>query len=313
MLKDFTKLETFLTVVRERSFSRASAKLGISQPAVTQQIKFLEKYLDTKIIERKKNGIRLTGAGEELYKIAIKLEKCIYEAEVDTLHIINKKITFRLGTSFTIGNYVLPGVCLNTLSEVISNDVKLTIEVSRRIVDLIKEHKIDLGLIEAQIADDDLIVREWREDELVVFSNVPLAKILRPEDLYRFKWVCREEGSQTRKVITEVFEELGIDCDKFTILSEVSNTTAVLQTIKRSKKDPEHPTASIISRHAIADEIQNGIFHEARLQGYTMLRKFYIVYHKDNKHNAYVNNTVDFILSGKSFCDKSITVPRAFT
>ena len=183
MLKDFTKLETFLTVVRERSFSKASAKLGISQPAVTQQIKFLEKYLDTKIIERKKNGIRLTGAGEELYKIAIKLEKCIYEAEVDTLHIINKKITFRLGTSFTIGNYVLPGVCLNTLSEVISNDVKLTIEVSRRIVDLIKEHKIDLGLIEAQIADDDLIVREWREDELVVFSNVPLAKILRPEDL----------------------------------------------------------------------------------------------------------------------------------
>ncbi len=45
MLKDFVKLETFLTVARERSFSKASAKLGISQPAVTQQIKFIEKYL----------------------------------------------------------------------------------------------------------------------------------------------------------------------------------------------------------------------------------------------------------------------------
>ena len=54
MLKDFVKLETFLTVARERSFSRASAKLGISQPAVTQQIKYIEKYLDAKIIERKK-------------------------------------------------------------------------------------------------------------------------------------------------------------------------------------------------------------------------------------------------------------------
>ena len=44
MLRDFAKLETFLTVVREKSFSKASAKLGISQPAVTQQMKFIEDY-----------------------------------------------------------------------------------------------------------------------------------------------------------------------------------------------------------------------------------------------------------------------------
>ncbi len=299
MLKDFTKLETFLTVVRERSFSRASAKLGISQPAVTQQIKFLEKYLDTKIIERKKNGIRLTNAGEELYKVAVNLERCIHEADADILRIIDKKITFRLGTSFTIGNYILPGECLNTLSQVINNDVKLTIEVSRKIAEMVRERKIDLGLIEAPIIDDDLVIREWREDELVVFSNVPLPKILRPEDLYEFKWVCREEGSQTRKVLQEVFQELGVSCKDFNVLSEVSNTTAVLQTIKRAKKDSEHPTVSIVSHYAVAEEVQNGIFYEARFQGYTMKRKFYIIYHKDNKHNAYVNNTVDFILSGK--------------
>ena len=299
MLKDFTKLETFLTVVRERSFSRASAKLGISQPAVTQQIKYIESYLDTKVIERKKNGIRLTNAGEELYKVAVRLEKCIHEAEGEILRIINKKITFKLGTSFTIGNYVLPGECLNSLSEVINNDVKLIVEVSRKIVEEVKNHKIDLGLVEAHVADDDLIVREWREDELVVFSNVPIPKVLRPEDLYEFKWVCREEGSQTRMVVQEVFEELGVRCQDFNVLSDVSNTTAVLQTVKKSKKDTEHPTVSIVSHYAIADEVQSGTLFEARIQGYTMMRKFYIVYHKDNKHNAYVNNTVDFILSGK--------------
>jgi DNA-binding transcriptional LysR family regulator len=143
------------------------------------------------------------------------------------------------------------------------------------------------------------VIREWREDELVVFSNVPIPKLLRPEDLYEFKWVCREEGSQTRIVIQEVFEELGVNCNDFNVLSDVSNTTAVLQTVKRSKKDAEHPTVSIVSHYAIAEEVQNGTLYEARLQGYTMKRKFYIVYHKDNKHNAYVNNTVDFILSGK--------------
>ncbi len=299
MLKDFTKLETFLTVVRERSFSKASAKLGISQPAVTQQIKFIENYLNNKVIERKKNGIRLTSVGEELYKVAVKLEKCIYSVEMDIIRIIDKKITFKLGTSFTIGNYVLPGECLNSLGEVINNDVKLTIEVSKKIVEMVKDRQIDLGLIEANIQDNDLVIREWRDDEMVVFSNVPIPKILRPEDLYEFKWVCREEGSQTRKVVSEVFEDLGVACSDFNVLSEVSNTTAVLQTIKRAKKDSKNPTVSIVSRYAIAEEVQNGTLYEGRIQGYTMLRKFYIVYHKNNKHNAYVNNAVDFILSGK--------------
>lgn len=50
MLKDFSKLETFLTVARERSFSKASAKLGISQPAVTQKIKSIERYLGSKAV-----------------------------------------------------------------------------------------------------------------------------------------------------------------------------------------------------------------------------------------------------------------------
>jgi hypothetical protein len=44
MLKDFAKLHTFLTVIKEKSFSKASAKHGISQPAVTQQIKFIVCY-----------------------------------------------------------------------------------------------------------------------------------------------------------------------------------------------------------------------------------------------------------------------------
>jgi len=299
MLKDFVKMETFLTVVRERSFSKASAKLGISQPAVTQQIKFIENYLDSKIIERKKNGIRLTTAGEDLYQIAVRLEKCVLSAEIDTLKIIDKKITFRMGASFTIGNYVIPGECLNTLKDAINNDIRVDIEVSNKIIEMLKDRKLDLGLIEAHILDDNLVVREWREDEMVVFSNTPLPKSLRPEDVYGFKWVCREEGSQTRKVVAETFEELGIDCNVLDVLSEVSNTTAVMQTIKRSKPNPDQPIVSIISRTAIADEILKGELYEATIQGYHMMRHFYIVYHKENKHNVYVNNAVDYILSGK--------------
>jgi DNA-binding transcriptional LysR family regulator len=299
MLKDFVKLETFLTVARERSFSKASAKLGISQPAVTQQIKFIEKYLACKIIERKKNGIKLTGEGEELYKIATRLEKEINASEKDILKIINKEMTFRLGASYTIGTYVIPGECLNAMSEAINNDVNLSIDLSDAIIQKLKDRKLDVGLIESPVMDNDLIYREWLEDELVVVSNVPIPKILKTEELYDYRWICREEASHTRRVVSEVFEELGVSCKSFNVISEVSNTTAVMQTIKKSKKDPDKPVVTIISKHAIADEVASGGLYEARLRGYTMTRKFFIVYSKENKHNAYVDNVVDYILAGQ--------------
>jgi len=299
MLKDFVKLETFLTVSRERSFSKASAKLGISQPAVTQQIKFIEKYLGVKIIERKKNGIKLTAEGDELYKIATSLEKEINSSEKDILKIINQEMTFRLGASYTIGTYVIPGECLNEMSETIDNDVNLSIDKSEIIIQQLKDRKLDVGLIESPIIDSDLIYREWVEDELVVCSNVPIPKTLKTEELYNYRWICREESSHTRKVISEVFEELGVSCKSFDVISEVSNTTAILQTIKRSNKDVAKPVVTIISKHAIADEVAKGELFEARLRGYTMTRKFYIVYTKENKHNAYVDKVVDYILAGQ--------------
>ena len=298
MLKDFVKLETFLTVSRERSFSKASAKLGISQPAVTQQIKFIEKYLACKVIERKKNGIKLTNEGEELYKIATRIEKEIHSSEKDILKIINKEITFKLGASYTIGTYIIPGKCLNTIGEAINNDIHLDIDVSDNIVQKIKDRKLDVGLLESPILDNDLIYREWLEDELIVVSNVPIAKILKTEDLYDFDWICRNEGSHTRRVVSEVFEELGVSCKSFNVLSEVSNTTTVLQTLKKSDRDTAKPVVSILSRYAVMDELMNGELFESRLRGFTMSRKFLIAYSKENKHNAYVDKVVNYILAG---------------
>jgi DNA-binding transcriptional LysR family regulator len=298
MLKDFVKLETFLTVARERSFSKASAKLGISQPAVTQQIKFIEKYLACKVIERKKNGIKLTNEGEELYKIATRLEREIHSSEQDILKIINKEITFKLGASYTIGTYIIPGKCLNTIGEAINNDINLTIDQSDMVVQKLKDRKFDVGLIESPIMDNDLIYREWLEDELIVVSNVPISKILKTEELYEFDWICRNEGSYTRRVVSEVFQELGVSCKSFNVLSEVSNTTTVLQTLKKSDRDPSKPVVSILSRYAVMDEINSGELFESRLRGFTMTRKFFIVYSKENKHNAYVDKVVNYILAG---------------
>jgi len=296
MLKDFAKLQTFLMVIKEKSFSKASAKLGISQPAVTQQIKFIEEYLDTKIVERKKNGILLTKEGEDLYRIAQRLEKSIASSEKELLKIINKEFTFIMGASFSIGNYVLPNY-LGEIKKRIDNEVFMNVALSTEIIDQLEDKKIDVALIESPIFRDGIIYREWVEDELVVFSNQPLSKHLQVDDLMGFDWICREESSHTRKITAEIFEEIGVQCNTFNVIGVLNTPTAIKETILHADHNAERPLVSIMSRHVIQDEIEKGILFEARIKNFKIKRKFYIAYTKDKKHDAFVDNVVNYLLS----------------
>ena len=298
MLKDFAKLQTFLTVVKEKSFSKASAKLGISQPAVTQQIKFIEEYLDTKIVERKKNGIKLTKEGEDLFRIANKLDKAIASSEKDLLKIINKEFTFVMGASYSIGNYVLPNY-LGKIKEKINNEVYMRVGLSNEIIEQLEDKKIDVALIESPVFRDGIVYREWAEDELVVFSNQPIPKQLKRDDLYKFDWICRDENSHTRKLTAEAFEELGVECASFNVIGVVASPTAIKETIMHSPKDSERPIASIISRHVIADEIEDGKLFEGRIRNYKIARKLYIASSKERKHDAFIDNVVNYLLTLK--------------
>ncbi len=298
MLKDFAKLQTFMTVVKEKSFSKASAKLGISQPAVTQQIKFIEDYLDSKIVERKKNGIKLTKEGEDLFRIALRLEKAIKSAEKDLLSIINKEFTFVMGTSFVIGNYIIPPY-IGRIKEKIDNEVHIKVDESERIVEEVLDRKVDVAMIESPVMVEGLVYREWLEDELVFFSNQPIPKYLKAEDLQSYAWICREEGSNTRKLVSEVFEEIGVECNNFDVKAVVGNSTAVKQMIMGSPKD-EKPTVSVMSRHVIADDIKEGRLFEGRIKNYKMNRKFYVVYSKERKHDAFIDNVVNCLFMVKA-------------
>ena len=296
MLKDFAKLQTFLMVIKEKSFSKASAKLGISQPAVTQQIKYIEDYLDTEIVQRKKNGILLTKQGEDLYRIAKRLEKAIENSEKELINIINKEFTFSIGSSNAIGNYVLPNY-LGEIKKRISNEVHMSVDKSCNVIDSLEDKKIDLALIESPVFRDDVIYREWMEDELVFFSNQPIKKFLNADDLLEFNWICRDENSHTRKMVSEVFEEIGVQCNNFNVLSVMESPTAIKEAILHSDKNAEKPIVSVMSRHAIKNEVLNEQLFEARIKNYKIERNFYIAYSKDRKHDAFVDNVVNYLLS----------------
>ena len=295
MLKDFSKIETFLTVVREKSFSKASKKLGISQPAVTQQIKLLEEYLDVQIVDRKKNGIKLTTAGEELYRVAIKLEKQIISAEREMLRLVNKELIFILGASPVIGNYILPDF-LNDIQEAIKNNVMLRVDNAGEITEKLIDRKVDLALLEAPFFQEGIIYREWMEDELVIASRSPLPKIIKKEDLFTFSWICREEESSTRKIIHETFEKIDVDCKSFKIRSIVTSSTAVKQTLLKSNLEGA-PIVSILSKFIIADEVEQGLLYTAKLKGLKLTRMLYLCYLKDRKHDALIDNVINYIMS----------------
>ncbi|OCL84023.1 LysR family transcriptional regulator [Arcobacter porcinus] len=298
MLRDFAKLETFLTVVREKSFSKASAKLGISQPAVTQQMKFIEDYLDVQIVDRKKNGIKLTKEGQILHSIALKIEKCVSNAEKDLLKIMNKNTTFIFGASFIIGNYILPRF-LNNLKENIQNDVSINVSVSHEAIEDLLDKKIDIALVENYIPNDDIIYREWMEDEIVIFSNQKLPLKAKAEDLISYKWLCRNPESSTRLIFKDSLEKANYpDCDTFNVTSEVTSATTIVQTILHSNKD-EIPTVSVVSRNAIESLLKSGALFESRIGSHKMLRKLYIAYRKDRKSDAFIENVVDYLLKVK--------------
>ena len=299
MLNDFAKVNTFLTVVREKSFSKASAKLGISQPAVTQQMKFIEDYLEVQVVDRKKNGIRLTKEGQMLYNIAQKIERCVSNGEKELLKIMNKDVTFMFGASFIIGNYILPRF-LNHLKENIHNDVSINVSVSHKTIEDLLDKKIDLALVENYIPDENIIYREWMEDEIVIFSNQKLPNRAKPEDLLSYKWVCRNPDSNTRMIFKENLDKANFpDCDQFDVTSEVTSATTIVQTVLHSDTNTS-PTVSIVSRNAIDSLLKSGALFESRIGNNKMTRKLYIAYRKDRKHDAFIENVVDYLLKIKT-------------
>ncbi len=300
MLKDFAKLGTFLTVVKERSFSKASKKLGISQPAVTQQIKWLEDYLDTRIVERKKNGITLTKSGEELYRVALRLDKCVGGVEKEIIRIMNKDLTFIIGASFTIGNFTLP-TCINDIKEAIKNDVLIQVDLTQNILNQLLDKKVDLAIIESPIFLENIIYREWIEDEFVLFSNEPLPKIVKPENLVNYSWVCREEESHTRRLMAEVLEDAGLDCKSFDIKATVTSPTAIKQTVLKSPKGGDRQTVALISKLVVEDDIEAGMLYYAKIKGLVFKRPFYVAYLKDRKHDAFIEKVTSFIMSRRKF------------
>ena len=287
LTKYLDKIYTFLVINRELSFSKASRSLGISQPAVTQQIRILEKYLGVTLFERKKNGVMLTKNGQNFLKIAKEFDTFLEDFEKKIEKFKNLDMPFIIGASPTLGSYNLPE-CIKYYKNLINKEMNLVIKSNDALLEDIKNSVIDLGFVTKKI-DNGIEYIEWMDDELVVFSNKPLPRSIDLEDLKNYKIICRETNSSTREFIKQVFEKESFNCDDLNVVSVVHNSTALKFTVKNSSEQ----VVSIISKMVIKDELKEEKLFWAKIKGVSLKRKAYMAYKTKTKEIEAIVNFIN--------------------
>jgi len=286
VIKYLDKIYTFLVINRESSFSKASKVLGVSQPAVTQQIRILEDFLGVSLFERKKNGVILTKEGQTFLIYAKEFEKFLEGFKKKLENFRNVDTPFLIGASPTIGNYNLPE-CIKYFKSLINREINLVIKNNDALFEDVEKKAVDMAFVTKK-KNNGLNYVEWIEDELVVFSNKPLPPSIDIEDLKDYKMICREPDSSTREFIKKTLEEFEFACDTLNIISVVHNSTALKYTVMSSAEQ----VVSIISKMVIKDELRDKKLFMSKIKGLNLKRKTYIVYKDKNKDIEAILNFV---------------------
>jgi len=284
--KHLDKIYTFLVINKELSFSKASKILGISQPAVTQQMRTLESYLGADLFERKKNGVVLTKKGQKFLELAKEFEDFLDSFEKKIEKFKNIDMPFIIGASPTLGNYNLPG-CIKYYKTLINKDINLVIKSNEALLEDVKNSVIDMAFVTKK-KNRSLHYEEWMEDELVVFSNKPLPPTIELKDLENYKMICRETDSSTREFIKKMFEEKNFNCDILNIISVVHDSTALKYTVMNSNEQ----VVSIISKMVIKEELKEGKLFSSKIKDMNLKRKVYVAYKDKTKEIEIILNFI---------------------
>jgi len=207
-------LVTFRMVISRGSFSGAAEALGISQPAVSLQIRQLEQVFQVRLIERTSRGIKPTPAGMTLSEHSMKIDAAVGAAvESVSLHSDEITGTVVVGTGATACIHLLPPLLqqLRLRHPLLKVDVRTgnTSDIVRGV----EENRIDIGLVTLPAAGKCLSVSPLGTDEFVVIMEKDLsgrsATPLSPDDLLPLPLIIFEPGSGTRSLIDEWFRNAG--------------------------------------------------------------------------------------------------------
>ena len=204
--------------VRERargSFSAAADLLGLSQPAVSLQIRQLEQFLQARLIERTGRGIKATAAGLALLTHGERIEQAVDEAiraVAAFSHDVSGTITLGMGATACI--HLLPPLLQQLRQDHPLLRVGVTTGNTLEIVRAIEENRLDLGLVTLPAAGSALSIAPVMDEEFVFIAageEQGEFGMLTAEHLQDKPFIAFSAGSSTRTVIDAWFQASGVE------------------------------------------------------------------------------------------------------
>lgn len=203
-------LRYFTVLVDERSFTKAAARCGVSQPTLSTQIRKLEEKIGATLVERASQGIIITPVGQEILEYA---RSIIDKAEAIQNYADRARDphsgTFTLGLFPTLGPYLLPHIMFKIKEKLPNITVRLVEEKSEILSDMLSRGELDGIVVGEEPHDERLIVNHLFDEEFVFASTKehPLANLNRPlsvEDLNGTELLLLNEGHCLRQQSLEI-------------------------------------------------------------------------------------------------------------
>ena len=202
----------FQAIVETGSFTRAGEKLFVSQSAISRQIKLLEEELGDPLFKRIHKGVYLTSTGEILLQYSQRIfnEIRMLNSEIaDLTHL--RRGSLHLAGGMSVCTYLFPLLLKQYQILYPSVEIRIATGITEEILRMLRSNEVDIALLSLPFTEPDLEVVPALSEELVLVMNLnhPLARKPKIEfqDLTPFTFIHFERGSNTRKVIDQIFRE----------------------------------------------------------------------------------------------------------
>jgi DNA-binding transcriptional LysR family regulator len=277
---NLNQLKVFCEVVERQGFTRAAEALFLTQPAVSRQVRELERHFGVELFEQIGKRIYSTEAGNTLYNYAKQVFHTLDDLEVEINQLKGLKSGhLRIAASATAGTYLLPPLLGRFKRKYPGVEITLEIDNSQEVEQkLIQFQQLDLGVTERPVVEAALYSEPFDTDELMVIVSpehrLAGMESLEVTDLHGERFIHREAGSGTRALLEEEFARLEL---RVRPVMELGSTAAVKQAVAANLG------MSIVSSRSIRLEVEAGLLKMLHCPDMRLIREIRFVHHKDRR------------------------------
>ena len=284
-------LKIFCDLVQSKSFSKAAKLNGITQSAVSQQLRAMEKHFNTLIIDRTQKQFNLTREGDTLHH-GFKEILQVYDRLKSELLEMKKVLSgnIHISTIYSIGLYELPDYLKNFMKEFSSVNIRVEYRQANLIYEDVLQGAVDMGLIAFPEKMKGIEVIPFAEERLVLAASPehPLAKrtSLQVSELKGYRVIGFDQDIPTRKSIDEILE--GADVELRTVM-EFDN----VETVKRAIEI--NAGIAILPASTIQNELLQKQLKKVPLHGTNFKRPLAIIHRKDKILNPAMQSFISLL------------------